>query len=313
MLRSESPILTAFQRTQIAFLIILFFGLGFAIFGTFYVSKKITTPIGRLTIATRKFSRGDLDSTIEITSRDEIGQLAADFNKMSKDLKKMIHEVDIHKKLAAVGKFAASMYHDIKSLLEGIKFLVAGLKRKTPENAPIKKYVDEIAIGVNNLDQLIYETLDFVKPKSLNLQPINVNELLRSVILELRLKNVEIKWSTFNNLPELELDPLQMKHAIVNVVNNSIEAMPNGGILRISTASNKDQVIIEISDTGFGIERDNLENIFQPFYTTKVRGHGLGLSIVHQIVKNHDGHISIDSEVGKGTTVIVRLPILVKT
>ena len=308
VLRSDTPLLSAFYKTQVIFLIVLLGGITIAISGTFYISKRITTPIGKLTLTTKRFSQGKLDSTINIKSRDEIGELAADFNKMAKDLKRMMLEVDIHKNLAAIGKFAAGMYHDIKSPLEGLKLLISGMKKKIKDEDPIKKYLNEIDFGVNNLDQLIQGTMDFVKPKSLSIQSVNLNEFLKSVTSNLKLGNTSIDWKLSKNISNINLDPNQMKHVFLNLINNAKEAMPSGGKLILSTALEKYFIKIEISDSGIGIEKDHLENIFQPFFSTKKKGHGLGLSLVHQIVSNHKGRIAIESEVGMGTRVIICLP-----
>jgi signal transduction histidine kinase len=308
VLRTRTPLFFAFQRTQILFVIFIILGLSIAILGTFYISKKITNPIGKLTLTTKKFSQGRLDSKIDISGSDEIGDLAADFNKMAKDLKRMMLEVDIHKNLAAIGKFAAGMYHDIKSPLEGLKLLISGMKKKIKENDPNKKYVDEIDLGINNLDQLIQETMDFVRPKSLNLQKVNVNEILRLTVADLKFYNISVKWKLSKNIPAIHIDTNQIKHALVNIINNAVESMPGGGKMTISSATVKKSVCIKISDSGSGIEPDELEKIFQPFFTTKKQGHGLGLSLVHQLIVNHGGDIKIKSEIGKGSEVFITLP-----
>ena len=116
-----------------------------------------------------------------------------------------------------------------------------------------------------------------------------------------------------NRIPKVELDRLRMKHVILNLVKNAEDAMPNGGRLTISTSVQADLLNVKMVDTGMGIEPKDLENIFQPFYSTKRRGHGLGLSIVHQTIRDHGGDIKIQSEVGKGTEVIVHLPMHQRT
>ncbi|MFQ6112953.1 MAG: ATP-binding protein [bacterium] len=272
-------------------------------------SKKFVRDIAEVTEGARALAAGDLERQLPVRSDDEIGELADDFNKMAKDLKRMMHEVDIHKNLAAIGQFAASMYHDLKSPLEGLKFLSSGMKRKTKENDPLKPYVDEITIGVQNLDRLIYETLDFVKPKTMNCQEVDLNELLQSVVQELKTDAIDFRWKLSSAVPRLQLDASQMKHAIMNLVNNAVEAMPAGGEVHIQTTSDPQSVRFEIADTGAGMKPEELEKIFQPFYSTKKRGHGLGLSLAHQIIKNHNGEIKIESKVGQGTRVIVILPV----
>ncbi len=279
VLRSETPLLSAFFQTQIIFLIVLLGGIAISILGTFYISKRITTPIGKLTLTTKKFSQGKLDSTINIKSHDEISELAADFNKMAKDLNRMMIEVDIHKNLAAIGKFAAGMYHDIKSPLEGLKLLISGMKKKIKDEDPINKYVTEIDFGINNLDQLIQETMEFVRPKSISLQPVNLNEILKAAVSNFKFGNVSITWKLTKNIPNINLDPNQMKHVFLNLINNAKESMPDGGKLILSSALEEGFIKIEISDSGIGIQKKDLENIFQLFFQLKGKDMDLGFRL----------------------------------
>jgi signal transduction histidine kinase len=307
ILRTETPLFSKFRQTQFIFLILLVLGLGIAIIGTFFISKRITKPIDELTFATRRFSTGKLESKIPISSGGEIGDLANDFNKMAADLQKLIQEVDIHKNLSAIGQFAAGMYHDLKSPLEGIKLLASGMKRKVGDDDPLKKYVDEILIGVENLDYLIYETLDFVKPQALNLTNVDLNNFLQEIVKEIKIGKGRFKFSLSNKVQTVQIDPIQLKHVFLNLINNAIDAISENGEITISSEVEFEKIKIEIKDTGSGIKKDDLEHIFQPFYSTKKKGHGLGLSISHQIIKNHEGEIKIDSEYGKWTKVIVWL------
>lgn len=307
ILRTETPLFSKFRQTQFIFLILLVLGLGIAFVGTYFISKRITKPIDELTVATHQFSTGKLDSKIPISTGGEIGELANDFNKMASDLQKLMAEIDIHKNLSAIGQFAAGMYHDLKSPLEGIKLLASGMKQKTHQNDPLKKYVDEILIGVNKLDQLIHDTLDFVKPKSLNLKPIDLHEFIQKIVSEIKLNKIGIKLQFSDEVQSVQIDPVQMKHVFLNVLNNAIEAISGNGEILISTNGYFDKIKIEITDTGTGIKREDLEHIFRPFYSTKQKGHGLGLSISHQIIKNHGGELEVESELGKGTTVKILL------
>ena len=287
--------------TLFASLLIIFFIL--------YISNRFNKGISELTEGAKAVASGNLDQKISIHSNDEIGELAKDFNRMSADLRKLLNEIDIHKKLSVIGQFAAGMYHDLKSPIEGLKLLSAGLKRKIEKDNPAKKYIDEIEIGINTIDRLIYETLDFVKPKSSDKQNININEFIKSIILELNTENVKTLFNFTEELQDIKIDSAQLGHVLRNIFNNSLESMPGKGELYISTIKKNESIKIEITDTGAGIAEKDLEKIFEPFYTTKLKGHGLGLSIVHQIIKMNNGKINIESKSGKGTKVIIELPI----
>ena len=239
-----------------------------------FFSEKFVRGISEVSKGARTLAAGDLDRSVPVRSNDEIGELAGNFNKMAKDLKKMIYEVDMHKNLAAIGQFAAGMYHDLKSPLEGLKFLTAGMKRKIKENDPLKQYADEIFIGLENLDQMIHKTLDFVKPESVNFEQVNLNEFIQLVVQGIDVKEVQINCELSAGLPEINLDPSLMRRAISNIITNSIEAMVSGGDLKISTTIDNQFVFIKLTDTGYGIGPDDLKHIFQPFFSTKIKGHG---------------------------------------
>lgn len=274
----------------------------------YFLSKHFVRDLAEVTTGAKNIAAGNLEHQLPIRSQDEIGELAQSFNEMTRDLKRMIQEVDIHKNLAAIGQFAAGMYHDIKSPLEGLKMLVAGLKRKTKPESPLTPYVDEINIGIENLDRLIHETLDFVKPKSLARRPTDLNQFLQSAISELNVNGIEIEWLLDKNISEIEIDPVQLRHAIVNILNNAIDAMSNKGLLSIRTTADLNFVEVQIHDSGSGINTEDLGKVFQPFFSTKKSGSGLGLAVTHQIVRNHGGDIRIKSTEGKGTGVIIKLP-----
>jgi len=304
-----NPYIQSTQNVALTGILITLFASLLIVFLILFISNKFNKSISELTKGAKAIASGNLDHQIPVQSNDEIGELAKDFNQMSADLKKSLHEIDIHKKLSVIGQFAAGMYHDLKSPIEGLKLLSAGLKRKIDKDNPAKKYLDEIEIGINSIDKLIYETLDFVKPKASVKQNINLNEFLKSTISEMKIEEIKLLFNLEDELPDIKIDKSQFGHALRNVFTNSLESMQKEGELSISTFKKNKTVKIEIKDTGTGIDPNELEKIFQPFYTTKLKGHGLGLSIVHQIIKMNGGKIDLESNLGKGTKVIIEFPI----
>ena len=154
--------------------------------------------------------------------------------------------------------------------------------------------------------------LRLTKPDVYNFKKSNVNSVIKETVSVLEpeaiKQNVRIKLELCNTIPSVYIDRDRMNQVFSNLIINSIEAMPRGGVITISTDKIQDGVVIVIKDTGIGIKKDNIRKIFSPYYTTKKQGFGLGLSLIHGIISRHRGKIFVSSEVGKGTEFTIMLP-----
>ncbi len=310
IVRSELPLLAAFHQNQLLFLAILAFGLIISIFGAFYISEKITAPIGQLSAATHELAQGNLESSLEVKSRDELGELAADFGVMATQLKQLLRERQANETLIAIGRFSAALAHDLRNPVEGLKLLCHELRKRVKQNHEI---ADAIGKSVDNLSALVNQSLDFARLTKPEFVPTDLSVLADEVLADFRFDEVALKKIYAADLPRVEIDPAQIKRVLANLIRNALEACRSKRIstpcqlsLALCVAGKK--VRIEVIDTGSGIPADVHEKIFEPFFSTKPGGHGLGLALARQIISNHGGAISFTSEMGQGTRFVVELP-----
>jgi signal transduction histidine kinase len=218
-----------------------------------------------------------------------------------------------NEKLKTVAILASGLAHEIKNPLTPIKTFSEQLPYRLNDKEFLLKFSRIINKEVDRIDNLVQELLSFAKPSPLHLTKVNIHQLLAQILDFLNNETIrhKIKLNTsFENKNILiSIDPKQIKQAFLNIFLNAIDAMPNGGTLTISTWETKQCFIITISDTGYGIEANDLSHIFDPFFSKKDHGTGLGLSITHEIIKNHNGKIFAESKLGEGTTFRIELPV----
>ncbi len=201
-----------------------------------------------------------------------------------------------------------------KNPLTAIKTFCEFLPRKYHDQEFINKFVPIVTREVDRIDELVHELLEYAKPSPLELKPMSMHKLITDTLKLLNSqtisKHIEIIRELDNeNEKELYLDPKQIKQALLNIFLNAFEAMPQGGSLRITTFFAPTRFTLKITDTGCGIDKEDLPLIFDPFFTKKESGTGLGLSITHGIITEHNGRIFAESVVGRGTTFRIELPI----
>jgi signal transduction histidine kinase len=301
---------------------IFFVGLGII----FVITMRMAKPIERLTIAAKRIEQGDLHYRVSIHRDDEIGSLATAFDQMAERL--MQREIELKQsqnilrradRLSSLGLLTAGLAHEIRNPLVAIRTFTQLLPERYAD-AEFREGFQGLALKeVDRICGLINDLLSFARPSRPNIAEENVNEIVDAIgrILETQAKEkaVEIKRDFGADLPRIWIDREQMKQVFMNLILNAIQAMRDGGSLFISTrlkaepAENGQFLQIEIRDTGVGIPEENLEHIFDPFFTSKDEGSGLGLSISHQIVQEHGGYIVVESKVGKGTSFFINLPV----
>ncbi|MGV3488788.1 MAG: ATP-binding protein [Tuberibacillus sp.] len=212
-------------------------------------------------------------------------------------------------KLSVVGQLAAGIAHEIRNPLTAIK----GFTQLTKEQIN-PEYSSVILQELDRIETIVSDLLVLAKPQIVKTEVINTVELVKRTITLLNsqaiLQNIMIKFHHDMDHLELECEPDQLKQVLINVIRNAMEAMPNGGVIHIYLNELKNEKVeFQIVDEGVGIPRERLKKMGEPFYSTKEKGTGLGLMICQKIIKNHHGQLNIDSEVGKGTTISIILPL----
>jgi PAS domain S-box-containing protein len=226
------------------------------------------------------------------------------------ELKVLREKLATSEKMAALGEVAAKVAHEIRNPLVSVGGFAKRLERKLEGN--LKEYARIIVKEVGRLEGILKEILGFVKEVRLSRERISFNSIV-SEVLKLMASDISERGillvRDYGESPELFIDPNRVKEAIFNIVSNAIQSISGSGSIHIRTYTEKNDAVLEIRDTGSGISEEDQTFIFNPFYTTKSSGTGLGLAITHRIIQEHNGRIEVESEIGKGTTFRVFIPI----
>jgi len=229
-----------------------------------------------------------------------------------KRMERLEREVKQTDKLRAIATLAAGMAHEIKNPLASIKTFAEYLPMRYDDPAFRTKFSKIISQEVDKMNALVHRLLEFAKPATPHLEPVRLSQVVNDTLEFLQgalvQKQITVQVA-FAQTDEVLADTVQLKQVFLNVLLNSIEALGGTGQIHIATTQQNGSVHATITDTGSGIAKDDLPRVFEPFYTTKPRGTGLGLSVVHSIVREHGGRIAIESERGQGTTVEISLPL----
>ncbi|HHL71587.1 MAG TPA: HAMP domain-containing protein [Bacteroidetes bacterium] len=283
--------------------------------------RSIDRPIRKIKRAMQAIEQGDFSVRIDIPQRDEIGVLAQGINTLAERLeasrKQLMenHEREIRQTeaLAKAGKLAAGLAHEIKNPISGIVFAINSILRETDGCESHREIFREIARQANRVEQNLEVLLSLARQSRFEARPADVQKIIEQVLLFIGQQNngrkLKIEFERCEELPEIMADPNQLEQLFLNLIINAVQAMPEGGYLRICTEHLAEQkkIRITIQDTGTGIPKHVQPNIFQPFFTTKTRGVGLGLTICHDIVTRHHGTITFTSRPGAGTTFFIEL------
>jgi two-component system NtrC family sensor kinase len=323
----EEKYLDIKNQTVIAFITITLVGAIVTVLFSYFISRRITTPLNKLVFASRELALGNLDARVDIKSmpKDELGELADAFNIMASALQERDEKlkeltrsrVRRSERLAMIGKLSANVAHELNNPLTGIVTYSHLLLERMPAEHQYTDYVDKIVIQANRCRDIIRGLLDFARQREPNKTLCDVNSVLQECMSLLEnqalFHNIQITKELDPILPSAVIDPSQIERVFMNIIINAAEAMEGYGNLTLATGFDSIEGIIEvdIADTGHGIAEEDMRRIFDPFFTTKEVGHGtgLGLAISYGIVKEHGGSILVESTVGKGTTFTIRLPV----
>jgi len=300
------------------------------------VVRSISKPLDKLTKGAGIVGKGDLEHRVEVKAKDELGELAAAFNKMTESLKEVTASRDDldgevterkraeqelkeaqeqlvrQEKLAVLGQLAGGVSHELRNPLGAIKnaayFLNMVLEHPQSE---VRETLDILEKEVTTCESIISSLLDFARAKLPTRRKAEINELVQDALSAAAVpENVQVVSQLDKAVPFIWADPDQLIQVFGNLILNGIQAMPDGGRLVIkSEAPGPGQVAVSVTDTGVGIPEENLGKLFEPLFTTKAKGIGFGLAVVKTMVEGHGGTIEVQSEVGQGTTFTVVLPL----
>ncbi|MDQ2747459.1 MAG: ATP-binding protein [Acidobacteriota bacterium] len=289
---------------------------------TFFLVWRFTRPITNLSNAARLVAAGDLSVRVKDAARsDEIGQLAFQFNEMTAGLEKtrqLETQLQEAEKSAVVGRLASAIAHEIRNPLNYINLTLDHLRAKfapseETQRADFEKLTAQLKTEVGRINRQISDFLRYSRPAKLNLQPIEPRRVVEDSLLIVEPQafeqNIEITLKENENTPPMLGDEEVLRSVFSNLFINAVQEMEkNGGELNINISPEENFVKIEIADTGDGIPPENLDKIFEPYFSTKETGTGLGLAIVKKIIDDHGGAITVESKLNEGTIFTVTLP-----
>jgi signal transduction histidine kinase len=268
-------------------------------------------PLRRLSEGAQRLARGEYGE-VEVRGRDEIAELARDFNAMAAALREREQRLIRSERLAAIGRMAAHIAHEVRNPLASIGLNAELLEEElasSPEGARLSRAIQG---EVDRLTALTEEYLRFARLPSPKLERHDLGAVLAALLEfigeEVALRGVTVRAEVPPGLPALDLDENQLRQAFLNLCRNAVEALGAGGTLSIRAVPGPEAVEVTIADTGPGIAAEHRARIFEPFFSTKEHGTGLGLALTQHIVTAHGGTIEVESEVGRGTTFRLRLP-----
>ncbi len=300
----------------------------------FLLCRKISRPISEMAKASRKMANGCLDQRISYSGRDEIGTLSESFNSMAEDLSGFIDslkqkEISLQsaydelmqtqgqlvqsEKMAAIGELVASVVHEMRNPLSSVKLNFQIVGRSVGRAGPLHEHYSIGLDQIAQLEKMLSGLLDYSKPIMIEKTPFRLETVMAESMQQLQscTDGCSIEVKTDGPFPNIAGDPEQIRQVLVNVVKNALEsAGPAGRVeirIKASEAGGNKGILIEVSDNGPGISQQDMKRIFQPFFTTKEQGTGLGLSVVKKIMEAHGFRVSVSSEQGAGTVVSLQL------
>ncbi|GAB4334295.1 MAG: hypothetical protein Kow0037_12890 [Calditrichia bacterium] len=298
-----------------------------------YMTTTFVVPIRQLVYAAQDIGDGLLYAPIRIRSSDEVGLLARELDEMRKklldyyenleqmvqdrteELKKAQFQIMQQEKMASLGLMAAGIAHEIGNPLTSISSLAQLLKRRLKDETN-QNYLATIMKNIDRISRIVRDLVDFSRPSNFQAAMTDVNEVAQAALgivkYDGRSKRIEFHLELDRQIPSTYLVADQLLQVFINILFNAVDAMENHGTdLTLRTYHDASYIYIDITDTGCGIAPEQLNKIFEPFYTTKDvgKGTGLGLSVSYGIIKNFNGDIKVKSEPGKGTTFTIKLPI----
>lgn len=306
--------------------VFLFVGISIVISSmiAYIFTRRIVTPVNQLVSGMDKFSAGDLRYRIPPLGADEVSMLAERFNEMAEKLTKVQEKLKRTERLETVNKMASVLSHEIKNPLNAMvvnmQVMERECNRKTPRTDKLRHYLGIVASEIQRVDDLVNNFLMVARPPKLDRKQVKIDQLIDDVIIsqqaEALQSGIRINRQYHVENINLLIDEKKIRQVLVNILLNAIQAMPGGGNITIELDSydgseeddQLDWIAIRFHDTGKGIPKEQLTQIFDFYFSTKATGTGLGLSVAQQIIEEHGGRIEVESKIAKGSTFSVFLP-----
>jgi len=281
--------------------------------GAVFLMWQTLRPLHVLRARARQIAGGDYGQRTGVSSHDEIGDLARELDAMAGAVEEREHRLIRSERLATVGRMAAQVTHEVRNPLASIGLYAELLGDEAGASDEARRLVESISSEVDRLTEITENYLRFAKLPQPKLEHEDLSALVASVAEFARAELAQSRIALEMDLPprpvDIAVDENQIRQALLNLIRNAREAMADGGRLKISVERREDDsVAITVTDSGAGISTDNLEKVFDPFFSTKAKGTGLGLALVHQIAAEHGGRAEVESLLGQGTTFRLVLP-----
>ncbi len=241
--------------------------------------------------------------------QEKVEELSSAYHELQENRDKLIR----YERLSAVGEVAAKVTHEIRNPMVAIGGFARRILKKDSDGEVNRNYLKIIVEEIGHLENILTDILYFAKPAVPNRSSVNVNEIIDNILailgVEIEENNIQVTKHLYSNLPVLSLDENQIRRVIINLFKNAIQAMPEGGTLNVSTTIENQWLLIEVTDTGIGISDEDIDKLFDAFFSSKSTGSGLGLTVSAQIINNHGGTIEVKKQEPRGASFIIRLPI----
>jgi signal transduction histidine kinase len=316
--RQEREILQGTNQRKIVLFTLVTITPFFAVGLAFLLIRGLTRPVNSLLDATRRLKAGDLDYRIQ-GLRDEFGEVANSFNEMADSLKKQMQEMQRTEQLRICGEMAAGLAHEIRNPLAGMKVSIEVLLSELDIEERDREVLLKVIEQIRNIELLMKNLINYARPVAAQPVRFNVNKILEKSIYFIEKHpsfisgdpRKQLIRELDETLPEIVGDPQQLQQVFLNLLLNAADAVPEGGTITVRTLHDKQArtVAVVLCDTGKGIPAELMEKIFQPFFTTKGKGTGLGLAVSKRIVEEHGGSITVSNNVSEGVTFAITLPV----
>lgn len=251
-------------------------------------------------------------STKEKRHREQLEQTSAELAHAYQQLQDTFQQLRKADRLAALGRLSAGIAHEIRNPLGSVKGSIEILEEEITPDHPKYEFVQIVKEETARLDSIVTEFLEFARPPLPVFRPYSINELVESTLIlvhkETAASNVDVVKDLSTDLPLTPMDPDQIRQVLLNLFLNAVQAMPNGGTLTVKSYLTRQRVVVEVADDGVGVKEVDRERIFDPFFSTKPNGTGMGLSISYQLVENHKGVLSVRVNPKQGMTFCLELP-----